>query len=104
MALPLLLAVTTGLVWLLTVGSAQVRTVDAAREVARAVARGDSEAEAVARGADVAPAGARVEVSQADGRVVVTVEAEVAGAGGLFAGLPGATVRAEAVAAGEEAS
>ncbi|UMG94733.1 hypothetical protein MF408_08035 [Nocardioides sp. TF02-7] len=34
------MAVTTALVWLLSVGAAQVRTVDAAREAARAVARG----------------------------------------------------------------
>ena len=41
MALPLLVAVTVGLVWLLAVGAAQLRVVDAARETARAVARGD---------------------------------------------------------------
>ncbi|MFC6345462.1 TadE family protein, partial [Nocardioides hankookensis] len=34
MTLPLLLAVTIGLVWLLSVGAAQVRAVDAARETA----------------------------------------------------------------------
>ena len=36
-------AVTVGLVWLLSVGAAQVRVVDAARETARAVARGDDQ-------------------------------------------------------------
>ncbi|MFI2708388.1 TadE family type IV pilus minor pilin, partial [Nocardioides sp. CER28] len=40
MVLPALVAVTIGLVWLLSVGAAQVRTVDAARETARALARG----------------------------------------------------------------
>ena len=40
LGLPLLLAVTVGLVWLLAVGAAQVRVVDAAREAARAAARG----------------------------------------------------------------
>ena len=49
MGLPLLLAVTVGLVWLLSVGAAQIRTVDAARETARAVARGDDVGAAVAR-------------------------------------------------------
>ena len=39
MALPLLLAVTVGLVWLLSVAAAQLRVVDAARESARAAAR-----------------------------------------------------------------
>ena len=50
MALPLLVAVTVGLVWLLAIGAAQLRVVDAARETARAVARGDAEAAAVALG------------------------------------------------------
>ena len=62
MVLPLLVAVSIGLVWLLAVGAAQVRVVDAARETARALARGDDEATAVGRGLDVAPAGSRVAV------------------------------------------
>ncbi len=36
LAIPLLLSLTIGLVWLLSVGAAQVRMVDAARETARA--------------------------------------------------------------------
>lgn len=102
LTLPLLLAVTTGLVWLLAVGAAQVRTVDAAREVARAVARGDTESEAVARGVRVAPDGASVTVSRTGGQVEVVVEADVSGPGGVLEVLPSVTVRAEAVAAGEE--
>ena len=61
----MLMAVTIGLVWLLSVGAAQVRTVDAARETARAVARGDDEGAAVAVGERVAPEGVRVAVSPA---------------------------------------
>jgi len=102
LTLPLLLAVTTGLVWLLAVGAAQVRTVDAAREVARAVARGDTESEAVARGVRVAPDGASVTVSRSGGHVEVVVEAEVSAPGGVLEVLPAVTVRAEAVAAAEE--
>ena len=41
LAIPLLLSLTIGLVWLLSIGAAQVRMVDAAREAARATARGD---------------------------------------------------------------
>jgi hypothetical protein len=104
LGLPLLLAVTTGLVWLLSVGAAQVRTVDAARETARAVARGEEEGAAVAVGERVAPDGVRVEVVAADGRVVVHAGGHVDGPGGLFAFLPGADVRAEAVAVAEEGS
>jgi hypothetical protein len=101
LVLPLLVAVTIGLVWLLAVGAAQVRTVDAARETARALARGDDVEEAVARGIRVAPAGSTISVSHGDGEVRVVVIGEVAGPGGLFGHLPAPQVRAEAVAAEE---
>lgn len=102
LGLPLLLAVTTGLVWLLSVGAAQIRTVDAARETARAVARGDDEGAAVAVGERVAPDGVRVAVHTQSGRVVVRATGHVPGPGGLFGFLPGVDVHAEAVAVAEE--
>lgn len=102
LGLPLLIAVTTGLVWLLSVGAAQIRTVDAARETARAVARGDDEGAAVAIGERVAPDGVRVSVVSSGEQVVVRAAGHVAGPGGLFAFLPGVDVHAEAVAVGEE--
>lgn len=102
LGLPILVAVTIGLVWLLSVGAAQVRTVDAARETARAVARGDDESAAVAVGERVAPDGVRVQVSSSGGRVVARAEGHVPGPGGLFAFLPGVDVSAEAVAIAEE--
>jgi len=102
MALPLLVALTIGLVWLLTLGTTQVRMVDATREAARAVARGDSVAEALARGEQVAPPGSSLQVdAAADGHVVVTGTVAVDGVGGLFDFLPAVTVSAEAVAAAE---
>lgn len=104
MVLPMLVAVALGLVWLLSVGAAQLRTVDAARETARAVARGDDTAAAVSRGLKVGPAGTRVEVSTADSEVVVTATATVDGPGGLFRWLPGVTLHARAVTAAEESS
>jgi len=100
MVLPMLVAVTVGLVWLLAVGSAQVRAVDAARETARAVARGDDVAAAVARGEEVAPPGSRVRVETGSGEVRVVVTGRVAGPGGLFE-IPHAVVSAEAVAVQE---
>jgi hypothetical protein len=103
MVLPLLVAVSLGLVWLLAVGAAQVRAVDAARETARALARGDDQASAVQRGLTVAPDGSRVAVSRGGGEVRVTVTGRVEGPGGLFAHLPSPELRAEAVAADEEA-
>ncbi len=104
MVLPLLVAITIGLVWLLAVGAAQVRAVDAARETARAVARGDSVGEAVARGERVAPAGSRISVHDGGGQVTAVVVGRIDGPGGLFARFPGVTVSAEAVAAAEEAT
>jgi Flp pilus assembly protein TadG len=102
MAVPLLLALTVGLVWLLSLGVAQVRIVDAAREAARAVARGDPTDAAVARGLQVAPTGTDLSVSAADGRVVVRGTVSVDGIGGLFDALPAVRLTAEAVAAVEE--
>jgi hypothetical protein len=104
LGLPLLLAVTVGMVWFLAVGVAQLRAVDAARETARAVARGDDVAAAVALGRRVAPSGSTVTVVRDGDRVVVRATAPVAGPGGLFAVLPTIEVDAEAVAAVEEGS
>lgn len=102
MVLPILAAVTLGLVWLLAVGAAQVRTVDAARETARAVARGDDPAEAASRGRRVGPPGTWIRISREDDDVVVQASARVRGPGGLFRFLDGVTVRADAVAALEQ--
>jgi hypothetical protein len=102
LVLPVLVAVTVGLVWLLAVGAAQVRAVDAARETARALARGDDHDDAVSRGLQVATPGSTVTVVRSAGEVRVTVSGEVPGPGGVFAHLPTPTLRAEAVAAEEE--
>lgn len=72
---------------------AQVRCVDAAREVARLLARGDSAAAASAL-AQVGPSGASMTVADTGGTVSVTVRA--APIGGL---LPGVELSATAVAA-----
>lgn len=104
MVLPILVAVTWGMVWLLSVGLAQVRTVDAARETARAAARGDPTSVAVAAGRRVAPPGAAVTVAVTDEQVVVDASAMVSGPGGLFEWLPQVRVHARAVAVSEESS
>lgn len=102
LVLPLLVAITGGLVWLLVVGAAQIRAVDAARETARAVARGDDVAAAVARGREIAVEGSRVTVTPAGDSITVEVTGEVPGPGGLFDVIPGARVRATAVALTED--
>jgi hypothetical protein len=102
MVMPVLAALTVALVWLLALAAAQVRTVDAAREVARALARDEPQATAVALGRRVAPAGADFDVRGGSSDVTVVVRADVGGPGGLLAFLPNVTVRAEAVAAKEQ--
>ena len=101
-ALPVLLAVTAGLAWLLAVAIGQVRTVDAARETARALARGDDEAAALAVGRRVAPEGVALAVRRDGDRVVVHASGRMAGPGGLFPAIPGAHLDAEAVALSED--
>ncbi|TWH04731.1 hypothetical protein L615_001000000640 [Nocardioides sp. J9] len=101
-ALPVLLAVTAGLAWLLAVAIGQVRTVDAARETARALARGDDQAAAVAVGERVAPDGIAITVRREGDLVVVRASGRMAGPGGLFSAIPGARLDAEAVALTEE--
>ncbi len=101
MVLPLLVVITMALVWLLSLATAQTRAVDAAREVARALARDEPRAAALSLGRRIAPAGSRFAVTRASGEVVVVVRAEVRGPAGIFAFSPGVTVRADAVAASE---
>jgi hypothetical protein len=102
MVLPLLVALTIALAWLLSLGITQVRVVDAARETARALARDEPERVAIGLGQQAAPPGASIEVSHADDSVVVVVTSPVHGPGGLFGGLPGVDLRARAVAAQED--
>ena len=102
MALPLLVGVTLTMVWVLSVGLAQVRVVDAARETARAAARGEAADVAVGRGLRVAPDGVRITLERDGGTVTATAVGDVSGPGGVFAVLPMVTVRSSAVAALED--
>jgi Flp pilus assembly protein TadG len=98
LGIPVLVSLTIGLVWLLAIGLEEVRMVDAARETARAAARGDPTTVAVDRGHQVA-SGAEITVSTTRGRVVATASDVVAPPGGLLGFLPDVHVRARAVAA-----
>jgi len=79
--IPLLVAITLILVWIVSLGIAQVRLVDAAREAARMTARGDAESKAVSMAERIAPDGSDVEIVTADGvtrvRVDLTVDTEL---------------------------
>ncbi len=71
---PVALALVFLLAWILALGMTQVRLVDAAREGARLVARGEDEDAAAAVVRRLAPAGATVTVTdEPDGTVSVAV-------------------------------
>ncbi|WP_425832219.1 TadE family type IV pilus minor pilin [Streptomyces fractus] len=95
--LPVLVAFTMALVWVVLAASAQIRCVDAARAGARAVARQEPRGAAVAAAREAAPPGARVEVGREGDLVRVTVRARSVGPGPL-----GVELSAQAVAAAEE--
>lgn len=102
--LPVLVAAVLGMLWILSLGVAQVRTVDAAREAARALARGDDPSAATGRGEQVGPSGTSIAVTRTADEVRVSATALVHGPGGLFGFLPGVRLHADAVAATEEGS
>ncbi|WP_310961517.1 pilus assembly protein [Nocardioides terrisoli] len=99
--LPILAVFTVGMAWLVSLGVAQVRVQDAAREAARVIARGDTTSTGVSYARRVAPTGSKVVVENGTGTVVVTVRAPVRGPRGVFAFLPEFDVHAQSVAARE---
>ena len=76
--LPVLLLVLAGAVAAVTVVGAQLRCVDAAREGARAAARGEEFSAVAALAARTAPRGAVTGVADAGSEVRVVVSAEIA--------------------------
>ncbi len=102
LGVPLLLALTAGLVWMLTLGAAQVRVIDASREAARSVARGDTTQAAESVALRIAPAGARVSIVTVQGEVTVTTSVRVRAPGGLLGSLPGVVVSDAAVSLMED--
>ena len=101
MVLPVLVALTLGLAWLLARPPTLARAVAAAGAPARPAARDDGAGTAEALGRRVAPDGAWISVRDDGETVVVSVRSTVHGPHGLFGFLPGVDVDAEAVAAKE---
>jgi Flp pilus assembly protein TadG len=99
--LPLLVAVTLAMVWLLTLGVAQMKVTDAAREAARALARGEPVDSAVQLAQRAAP-GASVTIEHEDGMVVVTVRQDVSPPGGVLGGAFGVAEVSSAATALDE--
>ncbi|MCW2756740.1 MAG: hypothetical protein JWO46_486 [Nocardioidaceae bacterium] len=100
-ALPVLVVVAVALAWLVGLGVTQVRAVDAAREAARSLARGESAGTATSLARRVATPGSVVRVSPAGQEVTVRVTSHVRGPGWLLGGLPSVDLHGEAVAARE---
>ena len=96
--LPVLVLVAAALAWVVAFGVNQARAVDAARETARAIARGDDEGTSTQLGRRIAPSGSVISIREGQDTVVVTVRAQVKGPGGVLGFLPGHAVRAQAVA------
>ncbi len=104
LVLPLIAIFALALVWLMTVGIAEVRVVDAARDAARAVARGDDDTAAAAAARRTAGSGAGVVVRRSGGLVSVTVTERVSPPGWLLVPLPSVTVSSSSSVEAEDAS
>jgi Flp pilus assembly protein TadG len=76
-ALPVLIILAAAGMAAVGVIGAQLRCIDSARAVARAVVRGEPVARARELGSTAAPAGARIAITFQGGQVVVTVSAEI---------------------------
>lgn len=98
---PFALVLVVLLVWVGSLGVTQVRLVDAAREGARLVARGETPQEAEALARRLAPAGADVQVRSDDTTVSVTVRARSRAPLGFASTVGSTTLAVTAVAATE---
>jgi Flp pilus assembly protein TadG len=104
MVLPVLALLLVAALWAVAVAGAQLRCVDAARDGARAAARGESDADAIAVAKVAAPDGADVELGRTADRVVVVVRARVGPAAGPLKAIPVPVAVATAVAELEDGS
>lgn len=103
MVLPLLIAVTALLVWVVALGVAQVRLVDAAREGARMAARGDPDDMVRVGTQKMAPGGSEVVVRPDRTSVTVQVRLHARPELPVFRRFPGIDLEATAVSAREDA-
>lgn len=102
--LPLVAAFALVLVWMISVGIAQVQVVDAARDAARALARGDDEAVARQVADRTAPDHATMSSSRTGDTVTVTVSSRRDAPSWLLVPLPDITLDATATVQLEERS
>ena len=101
LALMALVVVALGMVWAVTVVTQQARCMDAARDTARAVARGDTVVASRSEGRRSAPRGASIDVRIRGGIVTVDVSHDVRPRWRMLSALPRVPVSARAVVAVE---
>ena len=101
LVLPVLVALTVALAWLVALGVAQVRLVDAAREAARLTARDESAALVQQTALAAAPDGSRVDVHRDGDTWVAEVSADIGVDMPLLGVLPAVGLSASAVSAAE---
>ncbi len=98
---PALVLVLLMAIWAITFATGQLRCSDAAREAARAAARGEDLAVVREVAAESAPSGANVVIDEVDGLIEVRVSARLAMPGPLGDTLPTTTVSGRSVALAE---
>jgi Flp pilus assembly protein TadG len=96
--IPFGIMMVVALLWVISLGLTQVRLVDAAREGARLVARGDSVSVARQSAQRSAPTGTSLDINQSNGTVVVDARVRMTG---LLPMLPELGLHARSVAASE---
>ena len=99
--LPVLVALTVALAWVVALGVAQVRLVDAAREAARLAAREEPVGRVQQAVLSAAPEGSRVRVHRAGDSWVAEVDVDVTAGLPLIGSLPAVGLSARAVSAAE---
>lgn len=102
LTMPLIAALALAMVWLVSVGITQVRVVDAARDAARAVARGVGDTAAAAQARRTAGRSAEVAIHRHDGAAWVTVRERTEAPRWLIVPLPGVTLNATSAVSTEE--
>ena len=101
--LPVLVILLAAALWSIAIAADRLSCLDAARDGARAAARGESAAAVVAAAKAAGPAGSVVEVTRAGDQVSVLVRVRVGPASGVLARLPAPVVAVTAVARSEVA-
>jgi hypothetical protein len=101
MVLPVLVLLTAALAWVVALGVAQVRLVDAAREAARLAARNEPPQQVQRVALAAAPAGSRLQVHRDGDRWVADVTVQVTTDLPLVGSMPAVGLSARAVSAAE---